>query len=207
MKSHFKGDTLIEVIISITLFGLVAIGAINIMVQGVATTQRALEVTLVRQEMDAQTAALRFINTAYVADYKSGKPIDAASPAGQWNSLMTYVTLANLTAASQFGAVNNSCPALPKGSFIINTKTAQVVTSSSALVPASLYSMVVYDATDALKTAEGIWIEGVRSPDSTVVGLNTAGYVDFHIRACWVTSGQSMPATIGTIVRLYEPRN
>ena len=102
MKTQFKGDTLIEVIISITLFGLVAIGAINVMVQGVATTQRALEVTLVRQEMDAQTAALRFINTAYVADYKSGKPIDAASPAGQWNSLMSYVTTANLTAASQF---------------------------------------------------------------------------------------------------------
>jgi len=202
-----RGDTLIEVIISITLFGLVAIGAINVMVQGVATTQRALEVTLVRQEIDAQTSALRFLHNAYVASYKSGIVPGVLTPAGQWFVMTEYVRASALTSASEFGSKNQACPTAPKGSFILNTKNAQVVTASASLTSAQLYSRVTYDATDTLKSSEGIWIEGVRSPDVTTTGLNTAGYIDFHIRACWITSGQSTPSTIGTIVRLYEPRN
>ncbi|RYF29698.1 MAG: hypothetical protein EOO17_00170 [Chloroflexi bacterium] len=70
-----RGDTIIEVLFAITIFSFVAVGGLSIMNQGVATAQRSLEIGLVRQQMDAQADALRYLNQAYVADY--GKRGDA----------------------------------------------------------------------------------------------------------------------------------
>ena len=49
-------------------------------------------------------------------------------------------------------------------------------------------------------------IEAIRSKTIRENNQANAGYIDFHIRACWDSPGQSVPVTIGTIVRLYEPR-
>lgn len=213
MKLFSKGDTLIEVIIAITLFGLIAVGAINVMVQGVYATQRALEITLVRQELDAQTASIRFLHNAYVASYKSGYnpynsiPSSENTPSGQWFKMMEYVRTSNLLSASEFGSKNLTCPTTPKGSFIMNTRQAKAIITSPTLIQASLTAKTNYDNSNNLISSEGIWIEAIRSPDVAGGGFSTAGYVDFHIRACWTTSGSRVPATLGTIVRLYEPRN
>lgn len=207
MKLFYKGDTLIEVIIAITLFGLIAVGAINVMVQGVYATQRALEITLVRQEIDAQTATIRFLHNAYVASYKSGIIPAESTPSGQWFKMMEYVRTSNLLAASEFGSKTTSCSATPKGSFIMNTRQAKVITTSQNLIQATLTSKTNYDNTNNLISSEGLWIEAIRSPDAVGGSFSAAGYVDFHIRACWTTSGKRLPSTLGTIVRLYEPRN
>lgn len=206
MKLFYKGDTLIEVIIAISIFGVVAIAAINVMVQGVASTQRSLEITIVRQEIDAQTAALRFLHNAFVASYKSGVAPIEGSASEQWSTMMKYVGESNIKTASKFGPESKSCPSTPLGSFILNTRKAKVVTSSISLKQASLYAKTNYDINNDLISSEGIWIEAVSSP-TTSAGISSAGYVDFHIRACWITSGRSTPSTLGTIVRLYEPRN
>jgi hypothetical protein len=47
-----------------------------------------------------------------------------------------------------------------------------------------------------------MWIEAT-GQGATV---NNVGYIDFYIRACWDTVGQAMPVTLGTIVRLYDPK-
>ena len=49
--------------------------------------------------------------------------------------------------------------------------------------------------------AEGIWIEAIKSSSST-----QNNYYDFHIRACWKATGSNVNTTLGTIVRLYDPR-
>lgn len=67
-RSLLRGDTLVEVMFAVAIFGLVAVGAISAMNQGLYSAQTALEVTMARSEIDAQTEALRFIHSAYLAD-------------------------------------------------------------------------------------------------------------------------------------------
>lgn len=199
--SKSRGDTLIEVLFAITIFSLVAVGGLSIMNQGTATSQRALEITLVRQEIDAQAETLRFLNASYVAAYQSGAT-SYSGPAEQWRLIQGSTVLQ----ASDFNS-DATCQLPQAGSFILDTKNATFVpTNPNVLSLSKTFSQVVRDqASGQVESAEGIWIEAVRPATSPGYQAN-AGYIDFNIRACWDSPGQSVPVTIGTIVRLYEPR-
>lgn len=189
-----KGDTLIEVLFAVTVFSLIAVGSLSVMNQGTATAQRSLEITLVRQQIDAQAEALRFIHDSYIAAYPSA----VSGPSSEWSKIVAK----SVPQASPFGA----CPqTLPTGAFIINTKTAKLEPAAKLAFTVPTYSQLRYDVSTptVLTKAEGIWVEAVRS--AVVLG-NSSGSVDFHIRTCWQSSEQATPMTLGTIVRLYEPR-
>lgn len=79
-----KGDTLVEVMFAVAIFGMVSIGAIGIMNHGVYTAQTALETTLARAEIDAQAEALRFIHNAYILNINSNTNI--------YSDLWQYIT-------------------------------------------------------------------------------------------------------------------
>lgn len=71
MRRHLgekHGDTLIEVMLSISIFALVAMITINMMNNGINTAQRTLEAEMARNEIDAQAEALRFIHNGYVSE-------------------------------------------------------------------------------------------------------------------------------------------
>lgn len=198
-----RGDTLIEVMFAVAVFAMVAVGCISIMNQGVATAQRSLEVTLVRQQIDAQAETLRYIHQAYVAQYQKGVT-PTAGPAAVWKE-MTGDHHAELR-ASAFGVSGNTCPTFTGAQkpFILDAQKIQlkiptVVASPGISLPP--YSQVVYGPEGTYSQAYGIWIEAVPSaPDAPT------GFIDFHIRACWDGPGSDAPMTLGTIVRLYEPR-
>jgi hypothetical protein len=65
-----RGDTIIEVMIAITIFCFVAVMSINTMNSGINTTEASLESTMARNEVDAQAETLRFIHNGYVAEYE-----------------------------------------------------------------------------------------------------------------------------------------
>lgn len=201
-----RGDTLIEVLFATAIFSLIAVGGLAIMNQGLAASQRALEITLVRNEVDAQAEALRFLNASYIAAYQPNSSYDANTPAGQWSAISAIATK---DSASNFSMTNSKCPSssqdLRENSFIVNTKNGKYTALNvSNFKSARTFSQVVYDTSGIITSVEGMWVEAVRSELS--LNTNQAGYIDFHIRACWDSTGQSTPATIGTIVRLYEPR-
>lgn len=210
-----RGDTLIEVLFAISVFSFVVVGSLAIMNQGTAAAQRSVEITLVREQIDAQAETLRFLHSSYVNRYQSGgiefdttdrDPITnqlITSPAEEWYKLKQYVDTADL-AADDYD--NTSCPTSPlPGSFIVDPKAAKFVSTSSSLIPVDDgYAQITYNAGGAV--ARGIWIRAISSTTSTDAGETSAGYVDYHIRACWGSAGVSLPITIGTIVRLYEPR-
>jgi type II secretory pathway pseudopilin PulG len=208
LKNRELGDTIIEVLFAVTVFSLVAVGGLSIMNQGITTSQRALEITLVRQEIDAQAESLRFLHDAYIAAYHANGDYEG-TPAQQWALMVASIvdtdtfTLTNLSNVS-------TCPVPSSGAFIINTRTAKFVApSTDKLQDAQTYSRVEYESTDsnaAVKSADGIWIEAVRSGDSGDANQSNSGYIDFNILACWNGPGLSVPVTIGTVVRLYEPR-
>ena len=68
MSKLRRGDTVIEVIIAITVFCLVAILSITLMNSGLSTAQGSLELIMARNEIDAQAEALRFIQNSFLAE-------------------------------------------------------------------------------------------------------------------------------------------
>lgn len=69
MKNSVKrGDTLIEVMFAIAIFAAVAIISIAMMNLGVANSERSLELSTARNELNAQAEALRFIHSSYTSE-------------------------------------------------------------------------------------------------------------------------------------------
>lgn len=197
-RRNERGDTIIEVLFAVTVFAMVAVGAMTIMNQGTATAQRSLEITLVRQQIDAQAEAIRYIHQAYVSAY----PDVTTGKAIEW----TKMKAKGVSQASVFGQINGtSCPAaLPANAFILNAHTASISTVPPTMEPPAgisvpPFAQVQYTG-DVFLRSYGIWIEAVPSNVS-----NGTAFVDFHIRACWASAGSNVPVTLGTIVRLYEP--
>lgn len=205
-----RGDTLIEVLFAVSVFSLVAVSALTIMNQGTAISQRALETTLVRQEMTAQADTLRFLHDSYVAAYQPGQEYDDSrpptTPSEQWQAMLA--DLQPIVAASDFQA-GTTCPSAPSHAFIMDTRNARYVNAPAAMQTATTFSQLTYTtsgSTQVFNQAQGIWVEAIRSAPSGDTFQSNVGYVDFHIRACWIGPGQATPITLGTIVRLYEPR-
>jgi type II secretory pathway pseudopilin PulG len=221
MRIYERGDTIIEVLFAITVFSLVAVGALSVMNQGTALAQRALEIGLVRQQIDAQTDALHYLNSAYIEDFHkstSGATLGAASKV--WKAV---VTDNKQPSGVDFDTVNVGGCHLPQGSTdhpfaldlakIKDALSSDSATSSNGLAglvlspqrgtmdtnPAT-YARIESDIPGSPTAARGIWIEAVQnSPTNT-------GFYDFHITACWTSPGQETPVKLGTIVRLYEPQ-
>ncbi len=213
IKTHQKdkGDTLVEVLFAVTVFSLVAVGGMSIMNQGTATSQRALEITLVRQEIDGQAETLRFLNASYISAYRSGlSNYPSDTPAGQWSIMQDSIIASGFSRASEFGT-GAVCPAPPAGSFILNAKKATFIPPSEGMFRnAETFAQVRYETVNneaVVASSDGIWIEAIRAATVSDNNQSTAGYTDFHIRACWDSPGQAAPVTLGTIVRLYEPRS
>jgi len=203
-----RGDTIIEVLFAVAVFAIVAVGGMAIMNQGTATAQRSLEVTQVRQQIDAQAEAIRYIHQAYVASYQQGGT--PTGTAAQWPAMTNPTTGRGASAASDFSqlASGAACPTTVPGErpFVLNARRASLSNIAPTMTPpanASLppFAHVIYNSDSSINSVYGLWIEAVPS-----VSTNGPGFVDFHIRACWDGPGSTVPITLGTIVRLYEPR-
>lgn len=205
-----RGDTLIEVLFAVSIFSLVAVGGLAIMNQGSAAAERALEITLVREQMDAQAQTLRFLNSSYVAAFEPGATYGPSTPAGQWALMVADIKANPITIPSTLGG--SSCPTTPKpGDFILDPLYATFHNSIQGMIaPAKTFSQLDYTTDSTNKQvyagAEGIWIEAINNPPSSSDPAQAnIGSIDFYIFACWDSPGQNVPMTLGTIVRLYDP--
>lgn len=186
MSVKSRGDTIVEVIVAFTIFAMATVAAIAIMNRGIAMSQRSLETTLVRQQVDSQADMLRFVR-------------DNNSPA--WNQAVSRAQNPSDLQAS----TRSACPAdvsqLPPGSFYLSPMTNSVDLivlrggTASSYQPADTYARVDYDRSPS--RSHGLWIQPIR-----VAGTGNA--YDMYINACWDTVGSEMPITLRTIVRLYE---
>lgn len=197
-----SGDTLIEVMFAVAVFGLIVVSSLALMNQGTATSQRSVEITAVRQQIDAQAETLRFLQSAYVQAYYSGitfSATDPASPAKEYYRIIQHINGSTSTAASELGSTPCNRPL--RDSFVLNARRATLETTYGLFQAPLTFAQVEYSGANQITASRGIWVEGVRSSDSA-----SAGHIDFHIRGCWSAPGMSSPMNLGTIVRLYEPR-
>ena len=198
MRFYSRGDTIIEVILAFVVFSMLAVGAITLMNRGVATAQYALESTLVRQQIDAQAEAIR-----YVRDAALRATSDEDESVAQWREMTSTVPPGNVVSASAttFTQESDRCPELPSKAFFINAHNATMIKNRPQMKTSddqnsTPYARVMYDEGVAGQAqSSGLWIEAVKASD-------TQKFVDFHIRACWYSPHSPMPATTGTIVRM-----
>ena len=187
-RRYNSGDTIIEVVLAFAIFTVAAISAIALINSGLATTQRNLEITLVRQQIDSQAELLRNLR-------------DTQDPL--WRTIIddTDDIVDNPT------ALDGSCRTVTAGdrAFYIqpaidstnpeNTSFTRV--SLMSVARPDIYARINYD--DSGAAPQGIWIQVARAQNS-----GTVNTYDFYIHACWDSVGTSVPVTLGTIVRIYD---
>lgn len=177
-----RGDTIIELMLAFSIFSLAAVGTIVIMNKGIAVSQQSLEASLVRVEMDGQAEAIRYLR-------------DTADPL--WDTVVSYETdnVAPL-APSQCPTSADDIQSM-KGFFIGQTGT----TISVYPVNASNFSAsTTYAKRDTGAHTSGLWVQIAKAE-----GSSTMVAYDVYIHACWDSLvSSSVPATLGTIVRIYD---
>lgn len=176
-----RGDTIVEAVIAFAVFGAVAVGAMVVMNRGVAMAQRSLEVTLVREQIDAQADMLRYIRD---------------NGGNTWDELISNINTSPQPISSNMA----SCPTPSSPSFFLTGAAGAVPSVKSATDAGNFITPVTYALVDHnTKKSSNIWIETTRAQGS---GASVKAY-DFRIHACWQSVGGDNPVTLGTIVRLY----
>ena len=131
-KDMRRGDTLIEVMFSITIFALIAVISVNLMNGGIYTAQKSLEVGMARNELDAQAEALRFIQHSYLAE----KEMESENKqfVALWNRLTDDIAqVPTQDLARSFNNMSNCAEAYDKSTgqvfrhkaFVLNTRLMQ----------------------------------------------------------------------------------
>lgn len=173
------GDTIIEVVVAITVFSLVAVGSITVMNNGLMMAQRSLEITLVRQQIDAQAEMLRYI-------HDRSRESETSPYRGLWTSITPTAAPRQLMSYSE-------CPEgrLSSESIALTPREGGGIAIVDQYVTPVTYARVVSGQ------SQGISIQLARVSGGSVY--------DAYIQACWYAPGLSRPMTLGTIVRLYDP--
>lgn len=188
-----RGDTIVEVVLAFAVFSLVSVGAMTVMGQGTNASQRALEITLVRQQIDAQAEALRAAHQAFTAS--------TVGTGTQWRQFALANTASNTVTYTD----STTCPSnidQVSNSFILDPRNGTFVTGTAWFQDINLRTSKPYAQVETAGgvRAYGMWIErefrdGGTLPDS----------FNFSIRACWYGAGLNVPLQLETVVRLYEP--
>ena len=196
MRYFKKGDTLIEVILAFSVFAVVSISGLALMNSGISRAQSTLQLTMARNAIDSQAEALRYINSLAVAG-------SGSNDTGLWNT----VTSSAVVSASDLSLCPSNRSQFPSSAFILGYDNGSRISriDTNGLNPATTFPRLIWRSEDDTNNladkgsfvgAEGLWIEAIKG----------SGYYDFHIRACWAAPTGSSPTTLGTIVRLYDPR-
>lgn len=200
-----RGDTIIEVLLAVTVFSLVAVGAMTVMNQGTNSAQRALEISLVKQQIDAQAEALRTVQQDYFA--AASGDADLGEQGEEWEQIT-----GSGVGEDDIRVEGSRCPANYGDAFAMNARTARFVPSSQLKSmeneTAPPYAQVTYRSTRPVEDGNadqndvtgvyGLWIQKRVRTDFTPRAY------DFTIHACWYGPGTDVPMQLQTTVRLYD---
>lgn len=177
-RSGQNGDTLVEVLMSIAILGLVIVGAITIMNRGLSSTQTALEHSQVRLLVNSQYEMLKQLRDSY-----------AANPNSQLGQLWHQIVASS----------NSNLPSYADDCAVSDNKQGTAFYLEQQGSTVSMASYTASDIPSAVPTpGSGFWIEPSKSTSFS------PPYMDFVIRACWRSTTDIDQRTV-TAVRLYDP--
>jgi hypothetical protein len=179
---RMKGDTIIELMLAFSIFSLASVGTIAIMNKGIAMSQQSLEMALVRAQMDGQAETIRYLRDTSEADWNAVKSLSITDDA----DIAPLAPTACPTAAEVHDM----------GGFFMNQATVQRINTGNYSAPAT-YATIDGGA------SYGIWAQVAQAEGSAASSAIRA--YDVYIHACWDSVGNNdAPATLGTIVRIYD---
>lgn len=194
-----KGDTLVEVMLAVSVFGLMMVGAMAAMNASFARTMASMQMTMARNAMDSQAEALRYVNNEYIIN-----PSDSHI----WRGVIAN---SKESASDLSTCPTNQAEINGLNGFFINTSNSGgfVLRSGDGVITQAQTFPQIVDSRGNL-SSQGLWVEAVREAGTVVDSADISkrpSYYDFHVRACWIAPGNDVPTTLGTIVRLYVPKS
>ena len=152
-----KGDSLIEVILANTVFGFLAVAVVAIMNHGLQYSQNTLELTMARNEMDAQAESLRFLHDAYSSEKKNANSVyadiwdaianKAYSPKElqeKYPSFYENFTRSDITCANMYDFSNEGAGVITQNSFVLNTHSLDTSSVSDSALYNTLNESPIY---------------------------------------------------------------
>jgi prepilin-type N-terminal cleavage/methylation domain-containing protein len=193
-----RGDTLVEVLLSITILAIVTVAAFSVLQRGVGEAQNSLERSQVRASIAEQMELINYLRDQYARSLSSGAT--SGYPANLWNGTsgtsIRERAISNRAPGTTPSDVNK-CDGSMANSFSIS--------KVDPTDPDSAYQIVNFNpATDLAATTfarpgTGMWIEPVASPVTAAVP-----YIDFYIRACWEPAVGVTGQVISSVMRVYD---
>jgi len=191
-----RGDTLVEVLIAITVLGIIVVGAMAIMNRSLVSIINSTERTAVRADVNSQTEMLNYVR---------------AKNADMWGQIKSLAFSSDKVASA-----NTQCKLNPNSNSSTSTAGSFYLSADSNASSVSLKTGLVDNTTaGAQKNGKnlagravpgtGIWIDAVYYP--VVTGSNNVPYFDFYIKACWTPLGNNPDSQTITIVRIYDNNN
>ena len=145
-----KGDTLIEVALAIGIFSLVAISIVAVVAASTSSAQNSLEVTITREEIDAQAEALRFIHDSYIAGGQSNV-VDNDRYLRLWRAITKNaknradsLDFNPTTCTELYNEQNGVSPLVNQGAFLINTRNLGAIgTADKSVLDSTIAKIVI----------------------------------------------------------------
>jgi type II secretory pathway pseudopilin PulG len=218
-----RGDTLIEVLLGITIFSMLAVGSMYLMNRGIVAAQDSLEYTAARNMIENQAELLRHLNAiTLISGGRTVGPIVApvSGPLAEWRKITTPAPGLLRTTVYPYDDIGkgDNCqgiltgspivPGAPAHKFFIDPNSGYIKSNPADFRIPATYAQI-REISPGTMVSEGVWIEAVKNTaDATraPLGVTLSDFYDFHIRACWSSADGRTTSTLGTIVRLYEPK-
>lgn len=180
-KNMQRGDTLIEVLMAISITGIVIVSSISVMNKGVASMYDSMERIEVRQLMNRQIETLIYARDQYAAKLAGSTDVDG-NASNIWDSMAATPNQTSVPAV-------DNCN--PKDAFA----TDKHGTSGNIIfIPAGNGIAGGFP-----KPGDGLWVQKISN--STI----PVKYVDFYVRACWQPTSSQVTQVLSSVVRLYVP--
>lgn len=183
-----RGDTIIEVLLAVSIFSMVAVSSMAIMNTGLFTAQRSLEITQVRHQIDGQAELLRYVHSQTKLDNPDPEYVEV------WDNINKDGEVESIIGAGQ-------CPEnfSAKGFVLVPaTEGDQLKIKFAGQASGEFnYRQPETFARVDNSGSQGIFIQ--------IAKVENGRAYDAYIQACWDSLGVDRPMTIGTIVRIYDP--
>lgn len=178
-----RGDTLIEVMVSIAVMAVITVGTLAILNRGIGEAQNVSERTSVRAMVSEQVELLNYFRDKYLAISSTGGDTNAY-PANIWRDI-------KLRAASGSSLTDPSTCSAGNQAFNI-----QSVGSTFELRP---YPPGPATADSLPSLNNGLWID-----PREFTGSPPQPYIDFSIKTCWKPVVGDVVQNLSTALRLYD---
>lgn len=195
--SDQRGDTLVEVMVSISVLGLVVVGFMVIMNNANTSLRNAIERTEVRTSVNAQTEIIHYVRDAHLKSTQGGGNTNQIF-AALWNDIQRYA----FTSGTPEANVATEPCSFTEGNLAANRPGSFVVMRDAA---SGLVLKPVTSGTNGGGRAvpgNGLWVDAIHY--APAVGTNQVGYTDLYVKACWAAISGGVDQQTSTIVRLYD---